>query len=151
MADIFDVVADPTRRELLSLLLTVRATTAGGEVSVGGIVTELGLSQPTVSKHLRVLRDHGLVTVREEGQHRYYRLDTAPLDELEGWLLPFIEAGFSGAGEQDAGSAVYRAWAGAETGERLGRAVAETSYRARTAVEDARERALAGIRRLSRR
>ena len=100
MADIFDVVSDPTRRELMSALLersllrdvptrtaaTVPRTASGpagvgpaaGEISVGDLVERLGLSQPTVSKHLRVLRDHGLVTVREDGQHRYYRLDPGP-------------------------------------------------------------------------
>jgi DNA-binding transcriptional ArsR family regulator len=74
MADIFDVLADGTRRELLSLLRR-----RGGEVSVTELVAELGISQPTVSKHLKVLREAGLVEVREEGQHRYYRLDTVPL------------------------------------------------------------------------
>ncbi|MDQ1578812.1 MAG: ArsR family transcriptional regulator, arsenate/arsenite/antimonite-responsive transcriptional, partial [Microbacteriaceae bacterium] len=74
MADIFDVIADPTRRDLLQVLLErytaseVDADVAGaGEISVGEIVEKMGLSQPTVSKHLKVLRDHGLVHVREEG------------------------------------------------------------------------------------
>ncbi|WP_298228884.1 metalloregulator ArsR/SmtB family transcription factor [Gryllotalpicola sp.] len=84
MADIFDVVADPTRREILQVLRD------SGEVSVSHIVQALELSQPTVSKHLKVLRDAALVTVREEGQHRYYTLDAAPLEELDDWLLPFI-------------------------------------------------------------
>ena len=55
---------------------------------MGDLVTELGISQPTVSKHLKVLRDHGLVTVREEGQHRFYHLDPAPLGEVSAWLSP---------------------------------------------------------------
>jgi biotin operon repressor len=73
MADIFDVIADGTRRDILQLL---RERAAAGEhgTSVSHIVTELGVSQPTVSKHLKVLREAELVTVREEGQHRYYSL-----------------------------------------------------------------------------
>ena len=89
MADIFDVLADGTRRELLHRLLesSHRGVAPDGEISVGELVTELGISQPTVSKHLKVLRDHGLVTVREEGQHRYYHLDPGPLDEVSDWLV----------------------------------------------------------------
>lgn len=92
MADIFDIVADATRREILHVLLEAQTGSDGGEVSVSQIVQSLELSQPTVSKHLKVLRDSGLVAVREEGQHRYYRLDPAPLEEIDDWLLPFIGA-----------------------------------------------------------
>ncbi|BDZ51789.1 hypothetical protein GCM10025867_40300 [Frondihabitans sucicola] len=88
MADIFTVIADPTRRELLRVLLLRRP----GEISVGELVTALGLSQPTVSKHLRVLRDSGLVRVREKGQHRYYSVDAEPLTEVQEWLSPFVVA-----------------------------------------------------------
>src|SRR5882757_6098910 len=91
MADIFDVLADGTRRDLLLRLLRRSREAGSGEVSVTELVTGLGISQPTVSKHLKVLRDNGLVSVREEGQHRYYRLDSEPLDELATWLTPFIE------------------------------------------------------------
>ena len=89
MADIFDVIADGTRRDILRLLLD---RTAAGErgTSVSHIVHELGASQPTVSKHLKVLRDAHLVSVREEGQHRYYSLSSAPLDEVDDWLVPFL-------------------------------------------------------------
>lgn len=94
MADIFDVVADPTRRDLMAILLerSLEGIDAphGGESSVGGLVQQLGLSQPTVSKHLKVLRDAGLVTVRDQGQHRFYKLDPAPLEAVEDWLRPFV-------------------------------------------------------------
>lgn len=90
MADIFAVIADPTRRDLLRVLLERRLVDASGDISVGEMVTELGLSQPTVSKHLRVLRDSGLVHVREVGQHRYYSVDDAPLREVGDWLDPFF-------------------------------------------------------------
>jgi len=89
MADIFDVIADGTRREILQLLLSRSADGERG-TSVSHIVHELGVSQPTVSKHLKVLREASLVSVREEGQHRYYSLSPAPLDEVDDWLVPFF-------------------------------------------------------------
>ena len=89
MADIFDVIADGTRRDILRLLLD-RATVGERGTSVSQIVSALGVSQPTVSKHLKVLREAQLVTVREEGQHRYYSLAVAPLDEVDDWLVPFF-------------------------------------------------------------
>jgi DNA-binding transcriptional ArsR family regulator len=88
MADIFDVIADGTRRDILQLLR--ERGTDGRGTSVSQIVAELGVSQPTVSKHLKVLRDAELVSVREEGQHRYYSLSPAPLDEVDEWLMPFV-------------------------------------------------------------
>jgi len=94
MADIFDVVADTTRRDILAVLLDRETSVpaSGGEISVSEIVSTLGLSQPTVSKHLKVLREAGLVGVREEGQHRYYHLDRGPLEMLEDWLIPFVSS-----------------------------------------------------------
>lgn len=89
MADIFDVIADRTRRDILQLLLD-RSVAGQDGTSVSHIVQSLGVSQPTVSKHLKVLRDAELVSVREEGQHRYYSLATAPLDEVDDWLVPFF-------------------------------------------------------------
>lgn len=157
MADIFDVVADPTRRELLQVLLEryLTSDSEAGEISVGELVDKLGLSQPTVSKHLKVLRDSDLVTVREEGQHRYYRLDSAPLEVLEDWLIPFLSADFDdGARTDDAGSTVFAAWSGsglpkplrrmadsiehsADAGAAVGRTVADASHQVRTVIEGA--------------
>ena len=149
MADIFDVLADGTRRELLTRLQH-RAT----EVSVSELVAELGISQPTVSKHLKVLREHGLVTVREDGQHRYYRLDTAPFAELEDWLAPFFggpaPAGPTGQ-DGDAGATVFAAWAGNEVGDRVGRAAADTAHSARVALEAAQEKLQGAQKRVSER
>lgn len=82
MNDIFDVLAVPIRREILVRLRNA----APGDLAVGDVVTALRLTQPTVSKHLKVLRDAGLVTVREEGQHRYYRLNPEPLAIVDGWV-----------------------------------------------------------------
>jgi DNA-binding transcriptional ArsR family regulator len=159
MADIFDVVADATRRDLLSLLLEryVASDSQNGELSVGEIVEKLGLSQPTVSKHLKVLRDHGLVAVREEGQHRYYSLESSPLEELEDWLIPFLSADFDPSRidppEADAAdaAAVYTAWAGAEIGQKVGRSVADRSHRALSVLHGAQDQVARGIHRITKR
>ena len=78
----FAIVAEPNRRAILSLLLS-------SERSVGEIERELRLSQPSVSKHLRVLREAGFVESRIEAQRRLYRLRPEPLMELDAWLVPF--------------------------------------------------------------
>ena len=78
----FDVVAEPTRRRILDLLRE-------GDRPVGELVHVLGISQPGVSKHLRVLRDAGLVRVRPQAQQRWYQLDAAPLAEIDAWLAPY--------------------------------------------------------------
>lgn len=92
VADLFDVIADPTRRELLrALLVRTESPEGGGEASVGQLVSELGLSQPTVSKHLKTLREFQVVSVREQGQHRYYRLEPASLAPVAEWLASFIK------------------------------------------------------------
>ena len=81
-ATTFELVAEPSRRQILDLLRE-RAR------PVGELVKLLGLSQPGVSKHLRLLREAGLVRVRRDGQRRWYELDPEPLAELEEWLEPF--------------------------------------------------------------
>ncbi|MDO4241006.1 MAG: metalloregulator ArsR/SmtB family transcription factor [Microbacteriaceae bacterium] len=91
MSDIFQVLADETRREILLLLL--EEYRAERETRVSDMVARLGLSQPTVSKHLRVLRDAELVSVREERQNRFYTLQPAPLHEAEDFLLRFLAVG----------------------------------------------------------
>src|SRR5947199_3212987 len=78
----FAIVAEPNRRAILSMLLAA-------ERSVGEIERELQLSQPSVSKHLRVLREAGFVESRIEAQRRLYRLRPEPLMELDAWLAPF--------------------------------------------------------------
>lgn len=78
----FAVLAEPTRREILDLL-------RDGERPVGDLVDRLGMSQPAVSKHLRVLRDAGLVEVRPDANRRLYRLRVEPLTELDAWLEPY--------------------------------------------------------------
>ena len=81
----FDVVAEPNRRKILDLLRT-------GDRPVGELVAALGISQPGVSKHLRVLREAGLVDVTIDAQRRVYRLRPEPLQELDAWLAPYRAA-----------------------------------------------------------
>ena len=85
-ADAFNAVAEPRRRELLDLL-------AGGERPVNELVRELGLAQPQVSKHLRVLREVGAVDVREEGRQRLYRLNGRALKPIHDWVKDTSDVG----------------------------------------------------------
>ena len=78
----FAVIAEPRRRQILDLLRE-------RERPVGELVEVLGLSQPGVSKHLRVLRDAGLVDVTADAQRRLYRIRPEPLQEIDEWLMPY--------------------------------------------------------------
>jgi DNA-binding transcriptional ArsR family regulator len=82
VASTFEVLAEPRRRQILDLL-------RAGERPVGELVEKLTLTQPTVSKHLRVLREAGLVEVRHDAQRRWYRLRPEPLVEIDSWLAPY--------------------------------------------------------------
>jgi DNA-binding transcriptional ArsR family regulator len=82
VATSFQVLADPTRRRILDLLLERPRP-------VGELVERLGLSQPGTSKHLRALRDAGLVRVRRDAQRRWYELRPEPLTEIDDWLRPY--------------------------------------------------------------
>jgi DNA-binding transcriptional ArsR family regulator len=84
MPSTFELVAEPTRRDILDLLRE-------RERSVGELVAQLALSQPGVSKHLRVLREAGLVEVRRDAQRRWYGLRPEPLAEIDAWLAPYRE------------------------------------------------------------
>ena len=84
MSTTFDVLAEPNRRRILDLLVPA-------ERSVGELVARLGLSQPAVSKHLRVLREAGLVDVRVDAQRRLYRVRPEPLRAVDDWLRPYRE------------------------------------------------------------
>jgi DNA-binding transcriptional ArsR family regulator len=78
----FEAIAEPNRRQILDLL-------RGGERPAGDLVEATGLSQPGVSKHLKLLREAGLVSVRPDGQRRLYRLEPDELAALDEWLKPF--------------------------------------------------------------
>jgi DNA-binding transcriptional ArsR family regulator len=80
--DALAALADPTRRELLALL-------AGGERAAGELAGRFPVSRPAISRHLRVLREAGLVRARTEGKKRLYALEPAPLRELDDWLEPY--------------------------------------------------------------
>jgi DNA-binding transcriptional ArsR family regulator len=80
--DVFAVLAEPTRRRILDEL-------RADDRSVNELVDALAVSQPAVSKHLKVLRDAGFVSVRAEAQQRIYSVDTTPLETLDEWLAPY--------------------------------------------------------------
>jgi DNA-binding transcriptional ArsR family regulator len=80
--DLIAVLAEPSRRRILDVLKE-------GERAVGELVEELGMSQPAVSKQLRILRDAGLVTVTVDAQRRLYRIRAEPLAALDAWLAPY--------------------------------------------------------------
>jgi DNA-binding transcriptional ArsR family regulator len=82
MALAFDVLAEPNRRRILDLLRE-------DERPVGELVEQLAISQPAVSKHLKVLRDAGLVEARNDAQRRVYRVRAEPLREIDEWLAPY--------------------------------------------------------------
>ncbi|HEY3142159.1 MAG TPA: metalloregulator ArsR/SmtB family transcription factor [Acidimicrobiales bacterium] len=82
MGTVFEVLAEPHRRHILDVLLE-------GPRPVGELVDVLAISQPAVSKHLRVLRDAGLVDARTDAQRRIYRIRTDPLRDLDTWLTPY--------------------------------------------------------------
>ena len=82
MESVFEIIAEPNRRAILGLLVA-------SEQSVGEIERQLGMLQPTVSKHLRVLREAGFVESTVDAQRRLYRLKPERFEELEAWLAPF--------------------------------------------------------------
>ena len=82
--DAFNAVAEPRRRQILDVL-------TGGELAVNDVVHRLGLSQPQVSKHLRVLREVGAVDVREDGRQRFYRLNGEALKPIHDWIARYEE------------------------------------------------------------
>lgn len=82
MSSVLEAIAEPTRRRILD---AVRMS----ECSVNDLVERIGMSQPGVSRHLRVLREAGLVEVRRDAQRRLYRLHAEPLRDLDAWLEPY--------------------------------------------------------------
>lgn len=84
MTAVFDVLAEPNRRQILDLL-------RDRERPVGELVDALAVSQPAVSKHLRVLRDAGLVEARVDAQRRLYRVRAEPLRDIDAWIAPYRE------------------------------------------------------------
>jgi DNA-binding transcriptional ArsR family regulator len=80
--DVFEALAEPNRRKILGLL-------SQSELPAGDLVSAIGLSQPGISKHLKCLREAGLVSVRADGQRRLYRIEPEKLGELDAWLEPY--------------------------------------------------------------
>jgi DNA-binding transcriptional ArsR family regulator len=82
LMDVFEAIAEPNRRKILGLLQQ-------SELPAGAVVDAMGMSQPGVSKHLKLLREAGLVSVRADGQRRLYRVEPDRLAELDAWLAPY--------------------------------------------------------------
>jgi ArsR family transcriptional regulator len=141
MADIYTAIADSTRRDILTHLLE---RGGAGEITAADLAELTGVTVPTVTKHLGVLREQGFVRVREEGRLRYFCLELAPFDALQTWLSPFVgteygdDVAASAVDENEA--AVFAAWAGADVAATIGRAIADRRYQARSAIQGAQER-----------
>lgn len=134
MTDIFDVIADGTRRDILQLLLR-RSTEGDAGTSVSHIVSELGISQPTVSKHLKVLRDADLVSVREDGQRRFYSIEVEPLEVVDDWLVPFLVDAFGDDAPDIDLSLIPLPDGAAHAAEVVGRAAASAKHAVSTALK----------------
>lgn len=90
MGDIYEAIADANRRNMLDALLASKLGNGKGELTVTELVELTALGQPTVSKHLKVLREANLVTAREEGQKRFYSVTPEALEDVEDWMVPFL-------------------------------------------------------------
>jgi ArsR family transcriptional regulator, arsenate/arsenite/antimonite-responsive transcriptional repressor len=121
MADIFEAIADPTRRQLLETILASNLVGGSGELTVSELVEKTGIGQPTVSKHLKTLREVNLVAVREDGQKRFYSITAEPLEEIEDWMINFLSLDFDAEAEDETELAHTLSIAG----ERLGSWITE--------------------------
>ena len=121
MADIFEAIADPTRRQLLETILASNLVGGSGELTVSELVEKTGIGQPTVSKHLKTLREVNLVAVREDGQKRFYSITAEPLEEIEDWMINFLSLDFDAEAEEETELAHTLSVAG----ERLGSWITE--------------------------
>ena len=136
--DVFAVIAESTRRDILVALRT-------GDKAVGELVEELAASQPTISKHLKVLREAQLVSMRAQGQKRYYALNRGPLEGIASWLEtfdvgPVAKAAASPTGTSPASASASSASATkgrSAAGHRQDRSAAEALPEAAAAVEPA--------------
>lgn len=90
MGDIYEAIADANRRNMLDALLASKLGNGKGELTVTELVELTALGQPTVSKHLKVLREANLVTAREEGQKRFYSVTPEALEDVEDWMVTFL-------------------------------------------------------------
>lgn len=147
MSDIFEAIADPNRRQLLQFLVEEVHSGAGGELSVSELVAKSKLGQPTVSKHLKVLRDSKLVAVRQVGQKSMYSVTPAALLEVQLWLAEFLPESQGGRIPEwlSARLAVAGSWVSSrvqietdprELGLALGRKLADARHEAATSTKD---------------
>ena len=141
MADIYTAIADSTRRDILTLLLE---RGGAGEITASDLAELTGVTVPTVTRQLGVLREQGFVRVREEGRLKYFCLELAPFDALQTWLSPFVATGYGDDVEaavvDENEVAVFAAWAGTDVASTLGRAIADRRYQARSVIQGAQQR-----------
>jgi ArsR family transcriptional regulator len=142
MADIFDAIADTTRRRILDIL---NERGGAGEITAVDLAAELGVTPPTATRHLAVLREQGFVSAREEGRLRYFRLELEPFERLRSWTSSFVDEETDEETDEefvssDHEATVFAAWAGADVGSTLGRVLAERSHHARSVIQGASER-----------
>ena len=135
MSDIFDVLADDDRRTILFLLLDAQIN-GSAEMSVSDLVAKTGLTQPTVSKQLKVLREAGVAGVREDGQHRRYHLEPGPLSEAVSWLSYFAPQTEQAAQTSDRASAPLDDDV-LEIAASIGRAAATVSHQVSSVIDEA--------------
>ena len=124
----FDALGDPTRRAIVERL-------AQGPGPVGELADGLPVSRPAVSQHLKVLRDAELVTVREDGQRRFYSLSVAPLEAVDDWLVPFLVDAFGDAAPDIAYPGAPIPDGAAHAAEVVGRAAASAKHVVTTALK----------------
>lgn len=136
MADIFEAIADPTRRQLLETLLSSHLAGGTGELTVSELVEKTGLGQPTVSKHLKTLREVGLVAAREDGQKRFYTVTPDPLEEIEDWMINFLSLGFDAETEEGDELAENLSVAGEKLGHWITERAEWLSVQLKTRVEE---------------
>lgn len=124
MTDLFDVLADETRRAIVTRLNhpSSESDQHSVELSVGELVEAVGATQPTVSKHLKALRDADIVRVREEGQHRYYRLNPDGLTPVATWLAELVDSTDQAGSLMDVQQPYVDLWS---VGYRVGNLVAD--------------------------
>jgi ArsR family transcriptional regulator, arsenate/arsenite/antimonite-responsive transcriptional repressor len=133
MADIYEAIADATRRQLLEELLGAQLAGGAGELTVSELVAATNLGQPTVSKHLKTLREVGLVSVREEGQKRFYTVTPEPLEEIEDWIVTLLSLNFDPDTDEQGEEFVA---ALSTAGERLGRWLTDSAAWLGTKVKE---------------
>ncbi len=130
MADIYEAIADPNRRHMLDALLQSKLSGGEGEMTVSELVEHTQMGQPTVSKHLKVLREADLVSAREDGQKRFYSVTPEALEQVEDWVVTFLSMDYEVDAEEILSERL------GEAGEQLGQWLTKSAGWLRDKVQD---------------